>query len=93
VNVVQAWLRSAEEQAAMRPVKPEAAAKKKEEAKAAAAPKPPLPPAPELTPQGTATAGLSSLRSALLKSMGPKPAPASSPAEVQEPRKPTVAKH
>jgi hypothetical protein len=71
---VEAWLRSTEEQAAMRPIKPEPVKETAPQPKE----KPPLQAAPELTGQGMATAGLSSLRSALQKSMGPKP-PAAAP--------------
>ena len=67
------WLRSTYEQEALRP---EAKAAVKAEAQkpmivpSAATGKPPLREAPPLTAQGMATAGLSSLRTALQKSIG-----------------------
>ena len=88
-EVIQTWLRSSAEQAAMRPVKAEAP---KPEIKVEPAAKPPLRPAPELTPQNTATAGLSSLRTALLKSMGPKPT-GTTPVPAEQPKSAAAGKH
>ena len=65
---IQPWLRSNAEQVAMRPPAKAEAAKP---VPVETAGKPPLRDAPELTAQGMATAGLSSLRSALQKSIGP----------------------
>jgi DnaJ domain len=73
--VITPWLRSTAEQEALRP-EAKAEAPKPMIVPTAPPSRPPLREAPALTGQGMATAGLSSLRTALQKSIGPSPVPA-----------------
>jgi hypothetical protein len=78
-NAITPFLRSHVEQEAMRP--PAKAEAPKPVVEPAPPERAPLRDAPPLTGQGMATAGLSSLRSALQKSIGPTPVAPAKPAE------------